>query len=54
MILSKDVEEVKLSLWYQETEGTNNSLSFGPHSNPVRAGTVTVNVKPGLELSTMK
>lgn len=47
--LSKGVKEVQFSMWYQGTEGTDNSLSciisFGPHSNPVRGGTVVINIK---------
>lgn len=55
---SKGVREVKFSMWYQGTEGTDTSLScmisFGLHSNPVRGGTAVNNVKLRLKLSRIK
>lgn len=52
------VKEVELSMGCPGTEGTDNSLacvvSLGPHSHPVRAGTVRINIKLRLKLSRLR
>lgn len=51
-VFNEDVKEVKSSMWYRD--GTDSSLacviSFGPHRNPIKAGTVMINFKLRLKV----
>ena len=52
------VKEVKLSMGCLGTEGTDSSLtcviSLGPHSSPIRAGTVVIHIKLRPKLPRLK